>query len=165
MESPANILLSYETDKVRYHSYGPVYNKILTNDFRYRAVSVLEIGVHHGQSLRAWRDIFPYAEINGIDIAPECQMTGTRIRTYCDDVNTWNPQWYYNFIVDDGSHNPKDQLNALFRLWPFLRKDGIYVVEDIFPQFLPVWEHMPCELIEGNQALISDNIAIFHKEL
>lgn len=163
-------LLTYKTDKLTHHSYGSVYADILTPAFTHKALSVLEIGVLQGESLKAWADIFPHATILGVDIEPvEIIPSNPRIRTYQTDagdyklMSEFRNQFVFDLVIDDGSHDINDQLAALFALWPGVKSGGYYVIEDIFSKYLPVFENMPCDLHEGSQFIIADNIAVFRK--
>ncbi len=99
--------------------------------------SVCEIGVGHGASLRMWADIFPHAEIVGIDIAPEYWFSEPRITVIIGDA-TYPETAYsaaefapFDLIVDDGSHDPRDVRATFANLSDFLKPNGLYVVEDV----------------------------------
>lgn len=168
----AETLHSYNTDKARLHTYGPVYERILTEDFRKNTYCVLELGILAGESLLAWRDIFPRAIIVGIDIDRNSMITDKdRIQTYCGPQNdaellrrVGHEYGPFNIIIDDCSHKIEDQLVSLLNLWHYLQPGGLYVIEDIFPQYFHAYQSFPCEITEGNQFTIGDNIAVFHKE-
>ena len=95
--------------------------------------------LHRGASLYMWRDFFPNAQIYGADIRPETMFEDERIRTYvCDErkkedleklVENTGPD--IDIFVDDGSHNLSDQIFACQTLMPLLKKDVIYIVEDV----------------------------------
>ncbi|HUD11068.1 MAG TPA: class I SAM-dependent methyltransferase [Candidatus Saccharimonadia bacterium] len=139
MLSLCEILAKYDTDKNTYHSYGPVYETLLA-PIREKAKIVLEVGIRAGGSIRAWRDYFPNATIFGVDNRQECIFQEERIVSVLADER--EPGYMtekllgllqtgsVDFIVDDGSHDFQDQIMMLFTLWPFLKMDGIYVVED-----------------------------------
>ncbi len=42
-----------------------------------------------------------------------------------------------HLIVDDGSHDPRDFEASLQHLFPMMRQDGVYVVEDVWYEFVP----------------------------
>jgi uncharacterized NAD-dependent epimerase/dehydratase family protein len=94
-----DIFTGYDTDKGYHHTYEIPYQRELESR-RKDVKGVLEIGIYHGGSLKAWRDYFPNATVVGMDI-------------------------------DDGSHRPIDQFQALKYLWQFLNPGGLYVVEDL----------------------------------
>jgi len=124
------------------HNYSPVYYRLF-KDMRDEVLSVLEIGVHGGSSLRVWRDFFPNAHIVGLDTNAEClKHSEKRITVLMADQN--NPRSIYDalaklspdtppfsLIVDDGSHEREHQIVSLKALLPFLDPHGYYVVEDL----------------------------------
>jgi len=74
-----------------------------------------------GASLRAWKAYFPNARIVGIDIQPDTQFEEDRIQTFlCDSTSTAAveqllsriPSHPFDIIVDDGSHDGRDQLQT-----------------------------------------------------
>lgn len=96
---------------------------------------LLEVGVQFGLSLRAWRDYFPLAEITGIDIVNNNVSPGERIQLVTG--NAYDPSMLervdgnFDIIIDDGSHNPADQLFFVQNYSPKLAMDGLLFVEDI----------------------------------
>jgi hypothetical protein len=122
------------TDKASEHSYLPVYEEVLES-LREKPVRLLEIGIWKGRSLLMWAEWLPRAEIHGIDLQlPD--VTHDRIRMHqhsqCDEsALRLLPDDYFDVIIDDGSHQPADQLQSIHYLWPKLRTGGFYFVEDI----------------------------------
>ena len=111
-----------------------------------------------GASLRMWRDYFPRAEIVGIDCDPRAMVNEDRITSYrCNTTSgkewrsrlpdlgfeSWQlvtgewrtcdtqPGVKFDFIVDDGSHAPEDQIATTRHAMPLLASDGIYIIEDV----------------------------------
>ena len=137
----------YGTDKGHPHQYTPVYFEELASHAL--AVSnVLEIGIcttrnikngRTGASLYMWREFFPNAMINGVDIDPASMVTDARIRSFLGNStnkdamaaimrSVGTPQ----VIVDDGSHDPADQIKTARILLPYLPKGGWYFIEDVY---------------------------------
>ena len=141
-------------DKINhYNSYSHNYYIEYAKRFqskRESALKVLEIGIYTGFSMLLWEKFFPNAEIYGIDI----NITGTlfnnknayelckdkkRIHLYeFDGTNEAKIQRFikevkgdFDIIIDDGSHLGDHQIKSLIYFLPYLKKDGIYVVEDI----------------------------------
>ena len=60
-----------------------------------------------------------------------------RIKTYLFDSSDESECKKYlydkqfDIIIDDGNHDPEYQVKTLKNLFPLLKKDGIYVIEDI----------------------------------
>ncbi len=42
-----------------------------------------------------------------------------------------------NRSVDDGSHLARDQIGTLLHLWPHVKAEGTYIVEDTHTSYLP----------------------------
>jgi hypothetical protein len=128
------------------HGFTAVYERLL-EPRRDEAVTLLEIGVFEGASLRMWRDYFPIARIFGIDFLESAGQaappgTTTLIGNATDTefldtlVETTGP---LDVIIDDGGHRPEQQLASLFYLWPHLRPGGIYAIEDVHTSYLGRW--------------------------
>lgn len=134
------MLRRHQSDKATHHNYGKTYDRLLA-PYRESATSVLELGVMHGCSLRAWREYFPNATIYGIDndTSRLDRITDReRIILFHGDtrdrdafVRTASGLPSFDFICDDGGHVPVEQFFAIAALWPRLKKGGIYIVEDI----------------------------------
>jgi cephalosporin hydroxylase len=132
------------TDKNTLHSYGDLYEDLFT-PIRHSSRSILEIGVFSGASLCVWADYFANATVVGLDItlANVCYGKKTpRINMFCMDGTKDNSvallqdklgtsSLGFDMILDDGSHQPQHQIDAL-RIWaPYLNRGGIFVIEDI----------------------------------
>lgn len=143
----SEILARHHSDKATHHSYGPLYDELLT-PYRTSAKNVLELGILEGCSLRAWREFFSNATIHGVDneahrllhnedrIVSHCIDTKDRDRfvKFCTDLPV------FDVIVDDASHTIMEQVWATCCLWGQLAPGGIYIIEDIlYPQYLPLF--------------------------
>lgn len=146
-----DIFQFYGTDKWSLHSYGPLYDTIL-KPYRQTAQRILEIGVQNGFSLRAWRDYFHQADIHGVDVNPAAMIINEpRIRTHLCDVRHGTAltriaqqNGPFDVIVDDGSHEPADMLQAYAVLRNYLAPNGLYVIEDIpTPEALDMFRQWP----------------------
>jgi cephalosporin hydroxylase len=134
------VALHYGTDKASsFHSYMFDYHHVLGSR---QVTKLLEIGVSHGSSLFMWRDIFPGAEIVGIDILPECRLhqridIDVLIADAADPAKMAAVSTLYgpfDVIIDDGSHQRADIMAAFEELYPRMAKDGVYIVEDLLPE-------------------------------
>ncbi len=98
-------------------------------------------GYRPGGSLRSWRDFFPNATIYGMDVQPDTQFDDEeRIVTFlCDSTNAEEVATtmdrlgcgQFDIIIDDGSHILDNQFRTLRNMFPYLKRTGIYVVEDV----------------------------------
>ena len=129
------------TDKVTIHSYGEVYDRVLA-PHKETATSVLEIGVFSGASAVVWSEYFSNAQIHGIDITMAMVKFGLqnpRIHYRVVDGTRDNaPELLdnntYDVIIEDASHLPDHQI-ATYRVFaPYMKKGGVYIVEDIHEQ-------------------------------
>lgn len=127
----------YNTDKcAKYHNYLNKYQFFLQK-FKNEPISVLELGVYNGASLKMWGEYFPNAIIYGVDIDPSCsEFESANLRVLIRDLGnekdldalkTLTP----TIIIDDASHRWSHQIMALYHLLPALKKGGIFIVEDI----------------------------------
>ncbi len=137
----------YKTDKGGWHceagetchNYTPAYYDLF-KDRRDKVTSVLEIGVNYGCSLWMWEEFFPNAEIFGLDCNAGSLFNRGRVKCFAADQGSGAsllaamekiPATYFDLIVDDGSHEESHQVLSAITLMPFLKKDGIYIIEDI----------------------------------
>jgi len=155
------LAFKYGTDKcpqIR-HSYTVVYYELFKDKTRL-VKKVLEMGIgrnkefknkdvvynkrfkvpyHKGASLKMWRDFFPNAQIYGADIVPESLFEDERIKTFlCNEKKKEdlerlieNTGGDIDLFVDDGSHRLPNQIFMAQTLLPLLKKDVVYVIEDV----------------------------------
>jgi hypothetical protein len=112
---------------------------------RGEALTLLEIGVDRGASLRLWHDYFPRARVAGIDVRPECprlEELAPRVSVHIADqarpeellaVGTQlaAETGGLDVVIDDGTHLCAHQIVAFKTLYPLLRPGGLYFVEDV----------------------------------
>jgi hypothetical protein len=125
----------HHSDKGTNHSYINVYEKIL-EPYRNRKINFLEIGVNKGYSMLLWQKYFTDSTFYGID----SQDIAFYTKDYNYIVADINSSSYisevlgdtmFDVIIDDGSHKIEDQVHALNLLYPRLKEDGLFVVEDV----------------------------------
>lgn len=99
-------------------------------------------GYKPGASLRAFRDWFPKATVYGVDIQLDTQFTEERIVTMLADSTDQTqvegcmlrrgiPKQHFDIIIDDGLHTQEAQLATVRNFFPYVKENGIYVIEDI----------------------------------
>lgn len=137
MDELTEIGILHNTDKAFFHGFTTFYHEYF-KEIRYEKLIILEIGILYGKSLQTLRDYFPNAEIHAIDINPALVKDfGSRIHTYvCDQtdgnkLNTLFEHMIFDIIIDDGSHMTMHQLQSLGFLFKKLKKNGLYICEDI----------------------------------
>jgi hypothetical protein len=125
------------------HGYSEIYAKyfdILRND----PINILEIGVYDGRfpcaSIKTWYDYFLNGQIYGIDIDEKAlafqndrihinmvnQCQKLQLKDYTDKLNI-----QFDIIIDDGSHRPVDHQISLGHFFPYLKSNGLYIIEDL----------------------------------
>ena len=134
----------YDTDKVD-HEYLPHYSLRFAGQ-RDKPITLLEIGVMKGQSLRMWRDYFPDGNIYGIDAVEESIFEEERI--YCfrglqEDAafleRVIEVTGSLDFLVDDGGHKGTQHVASFDVLWKHIKPGGWYCIEDCFSIFNICW--------------------------
>ncbi len=121
------------SDKAQ-HGYAEFYARLLPESPR----SILEIGVKDGASIRAWRELFPDAAIMGLDLFMEFPIpkdTGASFikANQCDWLALERlREFNFDVIIDDGSHNARDQMISFFGL---AHKGCHYFIEDAHCNF------------------------------
>lgn len=133
--------VKYGTDKAHIgHNYLKHYDRIFT-PIRDQHLILLEIGVWEAASLRMWKEYFPNAEIVGIDIEDKSHYKEDRITTMVrdqsnvDDLLDVTQTFDLNIIIDDGSHEAEHQILSFNTLFPYLKPDGYYIIEDTLCSF------------------------------
>lgn len=118
----------YGSDKAK-HGYAEFYAAHMPVNPK----SILEIGVKGGASIRAWRELYPSATIIGLDLFEEYPIPEIDAKFIKGDQTNYlvlqHIREVYNpdVIIDDGSHNSRDQMISFFGL--FTGKD--YFIEDL----------------------------------
>lgn len=140
----------YETDKWGFHWYMQHYQRYF-QPLRKKPLNLLEIGVggeddprNGGQSLRTWKRFFPRARIVGIDIFDKRHFSQARIDVrICDQTDEAALRKLsaeyggFDIIIDDGSHMNEHVIKTFHVLFPLLRPNGIYAIEDTQTSYWP----------------------------
>ena len=178
--------IQYDTDKFR-NGLMFEYLSILA-PLRYKKITLLEIGIFKGGSLRFWCDYFmnPESKIIGIDISPPEDKFRENVFIYkCDQsdhiklktiAEKYGP---FDIIIDDGSHFREETQNCFDVLLDYVVPGGFYVIEDWAvgywedkPQYRGMVElitetikNVPRLKIEGMKIILDKNkaIAFFRK--
>jgi hypothetical protein len=137
------------TDKNTYHSYLPLYEKLLHKK-KDSAKNVLEVGLgnfkeKNGGSIKLWRDYFTNAQIYGLDILGKDRVIeellhDSRVTLYTStdayDENFFNSEFLNkhlkcDFMLDDGPHTLESMLQFIKIYSQIMTEDGILIVEDV----------------------------------
>ena len=144
-EEPSDPLRSY-FDSVsegpgiwKWLHYFEIYHRHLAR-FVGRSPALVEVGVYSGGSLGMWRHYFgDGAHIHGVDIQPDCRAyegPGTSIHIGDQgDREFWRafrervPP--VDVLIDDGGHQPEQQIVTLEEMLPHLKPGGVFICEDV----------------------------------
>lgn len=160
----------------KWRHYFDIYHRHFAR-LRGQSLTMIEIGVFNGGSLRMWRDYLgPQATIVGVDINPECkQLSEPGIDIVVGDQADRMflrslSQRYPNLaiLLDDGGHKMHQQIATFEELYPRLRSDGIYVCEDTHTSYMPLFDggyRQPQTFIEGIKQLIDRLHAFYSTDL
>ena len=148
MKTMKELCTEFKCDKgAESHHYYEVYDKHFSPR-REDPINILEIGIWHGTSFDVWQEYFPNANIYGIDIftrlKPEDVPALKKERVHYLIGDSTKPEvagkvkeeWgdiRFDFIIDDGLHDPQANRLSFKHLFPFLADDGQYFVEDAWP--------------------------------
>ncbi len=159
------LAIQHKSDKCSlYHNYAVKYDKILS-PFRESFLSVLEIGVSQGQSIKMWTDYFPKATIHGADISPAsqiCQKYSNRIKFHLIDqskeaqlknLEQFSP---FDLIIDDGNHYWMEQILTFNTLFPYVKSGGIYICEDTTTSYWHEYKNHPISPVEYFKTLADE---------
>ena len=163
------------TDKCTHHQYHFCYEAHFEM-FREAPISLLEIGVSSGASLRLWEEYFPSARIFGIDCEPSCsKYASDRSRIFIG--NQEDPEFLkyvaaqtgaLDVVIDDGSHMMKAQQISFRELFPFVKIGGFYVIEDLETSYHTGYSGGPVgtsgTMIEMLKQLLDDVYVSYHHE-
>lgn len=147
------------------HNYIPGYAQLF-DGIREKTRTVLEIGIGSvengqmsgvvpygyktGNSLKCWSEYFSNAHIYGIDIYQHKELDTERIHTIVADQSNQKDLKMIidkigttvNVIIDDGSHDPNHQVFSFMYLYRYLSSNGIYVIEDINPEYIDAFRSL-----------------------
>ena len=136
--TPGEMVTTF-SDKGSQHSYIEFYERHFEP---HRALaSVLELGVMTGGSLLLWQEYFDNVWLTGIDLRagfnqelPFQNQLAARFHWGVDSTDSAQvPVLHktHQFVIDDGAHDLKSQVQTLKNYWQFVRPGGTYFIEDI----------------------------------
>ena len=148
MKTLLELFDKHNTDKgSKKHFYDKVYEQHF-KEIRYDPINILEIGVFKGESTAALHEYFPNATIYAMDIFVRQQadeiniLKEPRVKHLKADSlaktttklvkDTWDDV-KFDIIIDDGAHWPEANRLTFRHLISFLKDNGKYFVEDVWP--------------------------------
>jgi hypothetical protein len=165
-ETLCDIMNKHGSDKASQHTYTPFYEKLFS-ELKNKKINLFELGIGTnnpnikstmgidgipGASLRGWSEYFQFGNIYGADIDRNILFSEDRIKTfYVDQTNAkdiealWSNDELSNIefdiIIDDGLHEPTAAITFFQNSFNKLKKDGIYIIEDVIMHYIPDYIH------------------------
>lgn len=143
------LAIKHGTDKSSLgHNYTEVYEKYFL-PLQNKPLKFLEIGFACGSSARMWDAFFvnPESNLVFIDFKPECYnyMLNLSARCSLHSVNQRSETELeafiqkvggdFDIIIDDGGHTYPEQLTSFRILFPYVKKGGVYIIEDLHTSY------------------------------
>jgi hypothetical protein len=103
-------------------------------------ISLVEVGVYSGGSMAMWRQYFgDDCRVHGVDIRDECGVYEDAHTTIHIGDQADRAFWRrfresvpaVDVLIDDGGHQPEQQMVTLEEMLPHLRPGGVYICEDV----------------------------------
>lgn len=121
------------------HNYCVKYEKCLPFN-RLEPLKILEIGVLNGESICMWKSFYPNSTIVGIDIEQSCkQYENIDNNVFVEIGSQYDEQFLkyvcekygsFDFVLDDGSHIQKHMIFSFEKIFPSVKSEGVYIIED-----------------------------------
>ena len=125
---------------------GHGYHKFYENYFakiKDNNLDILEIGSFRGNASAALFFYLPNSNITSLDLYPDLFLYKSKriVNDYLDNSSVIEIEnrilihdKKYDFVIEDAGHYYKDQIISLFKIFPKVKKKGIYVIEELdFP--------------------------------
>jgi trans-aconitate methyltransferase len=129
----------------KWNNYFDIYDEVFA-PIRESTKTILEIGCAGGGSAQLLKKYFQNATIYTIDIRHLAKNLGEGIHQItgnATDINLLQILPEFDLIMDDGSHNPYEQIQSFEYLFKNkLRNGGVYLVEDLEHSFYNWWKKM-----------------------
>lgn len=140
-----SVFTKHKCDKSKKHQYDVVYEKYFDQD---KELKILEVGIFRGESMKAHLEYLPKATLYGIDlfdrIKPEYipvledpRVNWISSSSMAEELpDLIREKWgdiKFDIIIDDGAHWPEANRLTLHNLKDFLKDDGVYFIEDVWP--------------------------------
>jgi hypothetical protein len=127
------------------HRYDRVYEPVLDNLRQQREFDLLEIGILRGNSIEAILEFAPQTKVVGVDTFQRIKPTDVPILkhpnvSWLRSDSTESVSGYgvvagrrFDIIIDDGAHTHDAQRKTFENFIPYLKEDGVYFIEDVWP--------------------------------
>ena len=122
------------------HSYHVYYEKFFSTK-KSLDINLLELGSFKGNATASLFFYFENSKIYSADLYPDLfSYKSKRIKNFKIDnsseydLKKFSKNTKYDIIIEDAGHYLKDQIISLFKLFPTLKKNGLFIIEELdFP--------------------------------
>lgn len=127
------------TDKGTCHSYIENYYTKKFDSLKDKNITLLEIGIERGASIKLWKKWFTDIQIYAFDINKDAigKLAGIKnVTGFCQDafneesLNFFNND-FFDIIIEDGPHTLESQIFAAKHWVKKLKVGGFMIIEDI----------------------------------
>jgi|TARA_R110000744_G_scaffold110988_1_gene209121 predicted O-methyltransferase YrrM len=140
------------SDKNDLHKYVVLYDYIINSQYlkKQSPLSILEIGVREGDSIKVWDDSPVFDKVVGVDIESEesanVKFSFSNKVTLEMEMDGYDPKTFeyidqkysgFDIILDDGDHMWESQVKFFELYFPLLNPGGVIICEDIAQTYLP----------------------------
>ena len=151
-ESLDTVGLRTDTDKCsKHHDFLRFYEPFIRPS-RHEMSAILEVGVSAGGSVRMWEQYLPNTKVVALDINPAAvRHASSRVKIEIVDqsdpkalVDVAVKHGPFDLIIDDGSHFWDHQILTMQCLMPFVKRGGLYIMEDIdtsYGSYIPLYNN------------------------
>jgi hypothetical protein len=125
--------------------YYGAYSHMFSRFDNLAKLTILEIGVRDGGGLYTLKEHFPNATIVGLDIDSTCMQwenINNNIFVRIGDQSDTNllqslveEFGEFDLVIDDGSHICSHQIKSFECLFPKLKYNGLYIIEDLHTSY------------------------------
>jgi trans-aconitate methyltransferase len=127
----------------KWSNYFDIYDDVFS-PIRESTKTILEIGCQHGGSTQLLKSYFHNAVVYTIDVQHVASNLGEgiyQITGNATDINLLQNLPEFDLIMDDGSHNPYEQIQSFEYLFQNkLKQGGVYLVEDLEHSLYNWWK-------------------------
>tara|TARA_B100000900_G_scaffold77711_1_gene62246 strand:- start:59 stop:904 length:846 start_codon:yes stop_codon:yes gene_type:complete len=125
---------------IKGHKYSEFYEKFFKN-IKKEKLDIFEIGSFKGNTTASLFFYFKNSIIHSADLYPDIFCySSKRIKNFkldsssSKDLSKISKKMSYDIIIEDAGHYLKDQIISLFKLFSNLKKNGIFIIEELdFP--------------------------------
>ncbi len=122
------------------HKYSQFYEKFFKK-VKNKNLNIFEIGSFKGNATASLFFYFKNSQIYTGDLYPDLfSYKSKRIKNFKinnsseNDLIKFSKKAKYDIIIEDAGHYLKDQIISLFKLFPSLKKNGLFIIEELdFP--------------------------------